>query len=134
MRAVVPGDTEKSESIYRVETDDVDELMPPPKSKRVLTAREKKLLREWVEQGAEFDEHWAFVAPESSVGAGRGDAIDHFVRARLVAEKLSPSGEADRRTLIRRASLDLTGLPPAPGRMPRFTSGSPSLALGTAIR
>ncbi|MFV1994312.1 MAG: DUF1549 domain-containing protein [Verrucomicrobiales bacterium] len=124
--AVVPGDLEQSELYYRVSTDDGDDLMPPKKSKRFLTQREKDLLGKWIESGGEYDTHWAYKAPvRSNTGAslkatwGRSE-IDAFVLRRLEKEGLAPSPEADRGALLRRLSLDLVGLPPSPEELKAF--------------
>src|SRR5437867_3655744 len=118
--AIVPGDLAKSKLIERITSRDEDELMPPPKSKKHLTPQQIDLLKRWVAQGAKWDEHWAFVAPKRPElprvknNTWPKNDIDYFVLARLETEGLKPSPEADRKTLIRRASFDLTGLPPTP--------------------
>jgi len=116
--AVVKGNPDESELIARVTSDDSSEIMPPAVSGKKLTAKEVELLKEWVRQGAPYAKHWSYVKPVRlplpSVhreGWTR-NAIDHFILARLEREQLEPSPEADRSTLIRRLSLDLTGLPP----------------------
>ena len=124
--AFVPGEAEKSEIIYRVETDDEDDLMPPPDSNRILTTEEKELLRRWVDEGAQYQDHWAFVAPEKSEPPCVEDQqwpqnpIDHFVLAKLEGLGVSPSPEANRETLIKRLSIDLIGLPPTPAEVDAF--------------
>lgn len=124
--AIAPGDPDASEAITRIFHDDPNELMPPPKSKRELTSEDKDLLKRWVAQGAPWEEHWAFVAPEKpplpEVAAGDWpkNSIDHFVLARLESEGLTPSPEAAKATLIRRVTLDLTGLPPTPAETDAF--------------
>jgi hypothetical protein len=125
VRAIVPGKPEASELVTRVLTSDPEEIMPPPKAKKTLTAAQKEKLRQWVAEGAEFARHWAFepvgaVTPPS-VGPV-SNAIDAFVLARLQQEKLAPSPEADRRTLCRRLALDLTGLPPTPAEVEAFVA------------
>ena len=121
--AVVPGDADASELIYRISTDDEDDLMPPEDSERHLTAKQKDLLRRWVEQGAKWQEHWAFVPPavdeppaktanDPWITKHKGNAIDAFVLAGLREKRLAPSPIASRESLIRRVTLDLTGLPP----------------------
>jgi mono/diheme cytochrome c family protein len=116
--AVVPGKPDESELVDRIESHDADLQMPPKKSGKQLTAAQVAVLRRWVEQGGKTSTHWAFEAPArpalASVKNGgwpRSD-IDRFILARLEAEGLSPSPEAEKTTLIRRVSLDLTGLPP----------------------
>ncbi len=119
--AVVPGDGAKSELIQRIISPHEDEVMPPVDSNKTLTPAQIAVLRRWVEQGAPWGKHWAYETPQrpaiptlrESSPAPR-HPIDAFVRARLEQEKLAPSPEADRRTLFRRLSLDLLGLPPDP--------------------
>jgi len=117
--AIVPGQPARSELIRRVTTSDPDDHMPPASAGRQLTPSQVELLRRWIEQGAKWAAHWAFIPPkrprvpstahrQSSIG----NPIDAFILARLAQEKLTPSPEADRATLVRRVSLDLTGLPP----------------------
>ncbi|MGH7138961.1 MAG: DUF1549 domain-containing protein, partial [Pirellulales bacterium] len=127
MTPVVPGKPDESELVRRVFATD-DDQMPPADSNKRLTAAEKLLLKEWIASGAAWQEHWSFVAPRRPAlpSVSRADwprnPIDHFILARLDAEGLRPSPEADRRTLIRRLSLDLTGLPPSPDEVERFAS------------
>ena len=122
------GDVEKSEALKRINSADLDERMPPPSSKLVLTDAEKKVLRQWVEQGAPWGNHWAFVAPVKhslpsvKLSTWPRNDIDRFVLARLESESLSPAAEASRETLIRRVTLDLTGLPPTPDEVAAFLS------------
>ena len=117
--AIAPGSPEDSEVWHRIISDDADEVMPPPKShKKALTAREKDLFKRWIEDGAGYEEFWAFVPPkkpESPTVKNRQwsqQPIDLLVLRKLENEGLKPKERADRRTLIRRLSLDLTGLPP----------------------
>ena len=108
----VLGAADESELIYRVETDDPDDIMPPDDSEHELTEEQRRLLREWVAAGGVYDVHWAF-APPLKKGVPEGsNPIEHFVSAQLKTNELEPSVEADRYRLIRRASLDLIGLPP----------------------
>jgi len=123
--AILPGDPENSEALIRLLSEDPDDRMPPPKSHKSVTAEEIALIRQWIEQGATWEEHWAFLPPEKPAppaeepGRARNE-IDHFVLARLAEEGLSPSPPADRRTLLRRVTLDLTGLPPTPAEVSAF--------------
>ncbi len=116
-KAITPGDVEKSEAWWRIISDDPDELMPPPESHLVLTDEQKILLRRWIEEGAKYEGHWAYDAPvrpklpETEGTWGRNE-VDQFILARLEEEGVSPSPEADPRSLIRRLYLDLVGLPP----------------------
>lgn len=113
-RGIVPGDLSKSDAWQRIISEDKDEVMPPPKShKPPLSARQREILKTWIEQGAKYERHWAFEPPKRATGI-QGHPIDHFIQARLAEEQLKPSPEADPATLIRRVSLDLTGLPPSP--------------------
>lgn len=124
--AVAPGDLEFSELWVRINSDDPSDRMPPENFHRQLTQSERDLIRAWIESGAEYAEHWSFVAPEEPE-VPRNDAdnpIDAFLRRRLQAEGLSPAPLADRRTLIRRVTLDLTGLPPTPDEVDAFVADS----------
>src|SRR5262245_31942691 len=115
---VVPGKSAASELIRRISSLDEKERMPPKSKGERLKPEQIAKLRTWIDQGASWEEHWAYVKPERPprpVVKGRPwvrNSIDYFVLARLEQEGLSPSPEADRATLIRRVSLDLTGLPP----------------------
>lgn len=125
-RAVVPGDPNKSELIARIFTDDPDERMPPPKTLRTLSDRDKELLRTWIDQGAEFKLHWSFIKPvrprppEVKDKAWIINDIDRFILARLETAGIKPSPPADRPTLVRRLSLDLRGLPPTLAEVDEF--------------
>ena len=118
--AVVPGDPEASELVYRITTDDELDVMPPPDSGMELTPEQVALITGWVEQGAPWEDHWAFTAPVKSEPPAVDDPewsvnpIDRFILARLQAEGLEPSPEAEPEVLVRRVTLDLTGLPPTP--------------------
>jgi hypothetical protein len=122
-RAIVPGDPHASALLQRVSEPDPDLRMPPASEGDPLTPKQIEALRQWIAAGAEYERHWSFVPPQrptipdaSSIrDNSRGlsqNSIDRFVRARLQQEGLQPSLEADRATLLRRVSLDLTGLPP----------------------
>lgn len=115
-RAIVPGEPSQSELWLRVSAEDEDLRMPPPSSGKRLGQAQSDLLRRWIEQGAQYESHWAYSPPQWSQPPtieGCSVPIDRFVRARLLAEKIEPSPAADRTTLIRRVTLDLTGLPPS---------------------
>lgn len=125
--AVVPGNIEESELIYRILSDDEDEVMPPPGKGEPFTKAEVALLEQWIKEGAEYEVHWSYQkpvrpeVPEVTSGILQvRNPIDAFVLKRLHEEKLRPSPEADRPTLIRRVSLDLTGLPPTPAEVDAF--------------
>jgi len=124
--AFVPGDPAKSMLIDRIHAQDPDDLMPPVKSNRTLTAAQKQILTQWVAEGAVYQPHWAFTPPVRpdlppvKNASWPRNPIDQFVLAKLEAEGLAPSPEADRTTLIRRLTLDLTGLPPTPAEVDAF--------------
>jgi hypothetical protein len=138
-RALVPGQANESELVSRIESDDPDTVMPPPDSGHELSAEEKVLLRRWIAEGAEYKVHWSFTRPEKVElpTVGKKDwpkhAIDHFVLARLEAEQLAPSDAVDRYRLIRRVSLDLTGLPPTPEEADAFVSDFSDGAFETVV-
>lgn len=105
-----PGD---SELVARIVTEDLDDLMPPPDSGHQLSDAEIEVLKSWVDGGAQYEKHWAFEKPvKEAVPEGR-HPVDHFITRKLEEAGLKMSGEADRYSLIRRLSLDLTGLPPS---------------------
>ena len=144
--AIVPGKPDESPLVQRIESKDEKKIMPPPEAHKTLKPDQIALLRQWITEGAEYQEHWAFIAPvrpavpvigktvvssQSAVPGAQSartgsslitappitdyssrNPIDAFVRAKLEKEGLTPAPEADRRTLIRRVTLDLTGLPP----------------------
>ncbi|MEO0333292.1 MAG: DUF1549 domain-containing protein, partial [Bacteroidota bacterium] len=124
--AIVPGKLGKSEVYHRIVSDDPDFVMPPPESHLQLTVEEQAILTKWIEQGAEYKPHWAFIKPEkpelptTDNEEWSNSPIDYFVLARLEREGLTPSQEADKETLIRRLSFDLTGLPPTLEEIDRF--------------
>lgn len=126
--AVVPGDPEKSEVIRRILSTDRDDVMPPPSTKHELTKAQKETLQKWVASGATYTAHWAFVAPgevtppRASRPEWTRNPIDQFILSKLDSGKLAPAPEASRATLIRRLSLDLTGLPPTPEEVDQFVN------------
>ncbi|MCB1121226.1 MAG: DUF1549 domain-containing protein, partial [Verrucomicrobiae bacterium] len=123
---IVPGQPDASEIWRRISSNDPDEVMPPPDNLHQLTDRDKAIIRKWIEQGAEYQAHWAYLPPVKS-GPPRlkhedavRNAVDRFILARLENEGIEPSPAADRPTLIRRLSLDLLGLPPTPEEVKAF--------------
>ena len=108
------------ELIYRIETNDEDDLMPPPDSGHQLTGSQKEVLKRWVAAGAPYDKHWSFQIPRKKIVPGGTNAIDHFVAKGLKEVGLEMSEPADRDTLIRRLTLDLTGLPPTLAEAEQF--------------
>ena len=121
--AIIPGQPDKSPLVARIESKDVKEIMPPPEAHKTLNPAAIALLRRWIAEGAEYQEHWAFIAPVRPALpeiSAAPNPVDRFVLARLAAEKIVPSPEADRPTLLRRVTYDLTGLPPTPAEAEAF--------------
>lgn len=127
---IVPGDPARSEVWKRVSSTDPGELMPPPDAHLALNDKQKETIRLWIEQGAEYQPHWAFLpirqpaVPQPKRADWARNEIDAFVLARLEDEGLTPADEADRRTLIRRVTFDLTGLPPTRAQVEAFVADS----------
>ena len=125
--AIVPGDPESSEIIERVSSEDRYEVMPPPQHGKPLTSSEIEVLRKWIAEGAEYSPHWAYVAPADpqvpQINSPwiRND-VDRFVLSQMEQHQLQPSQAAERLDLIRRLSLDLTGLPPTVEAADRFAA------------
>ncbi|HEV7406070.1 MAG TPA: DUF1549 domain-containing protein, partial [Chthoniobacteraceae bacterium] len=129
VRAIVPGKLAESELHVRIHSTDKDEAMPPSKTGKKLTERQKAVLDRWIEQGAPYAKHWSFEpvrqpTPPVTKSAPTGNPIDSFIRARLEHEGLAPSPEADPYALCRRLSLDLIGLPPTPEEADRFAEAA----------
>jgi hypothetical protein len=133
MTVVKPGKPEESELYLRITSTHDDEVMPPKESNRQLKPAEKEVIKKWIQAGAPWGEHWAFSAPKrpalpavpvgqaATVAAHAGtNPIDAFVRAKLAQAGLKPAAEAERATLLRRVSLDLTGVPPTPAELDAF--------------
>jgi len=125
--AFVPGSAKRSESVHRILSDDPEVLMPPPESNLSLTVKEKATIIKWIEQGAEWNEHWAFTKPEKpktpqilNSDWKANNEIDLFVQQQLKQKNFEPSPEADKEGLLRRVSLDLTGLPPTIDELDSF--------------
>jgi hypothetical protein len=138
-RAVEPGKPDGSQLVERIESGDPKKIMPPPDSGHELTDSEKKLLREWIAAGAEYKVHWSFIRPKKASlpkvqqQNWPSHPIDHFVLAKLNAAGLAPAEEADRYRLIRRLSLDLTGLPPTPEEADAFVADENKDALKKVV-
>jgi hypothetical protein len=126
--ALVPGKPAESEMLNRILSENEDEIMPPPKTRKSLTAAQKETIRKWIAEGAEYEPHWSFIAPtrpkvpEVKNKAWARNPIDNFVLAELEKRGLAPAPEADRRTLARRLALDLIGLPPDPADVEAFVN------------
>jgi hypothetical protein len=126
-RVIVPGDPDASELVSRIEMDDPDLQMPPAHAKKPpLSAREIKLIRDWIAAGAKYERHWAYIPPQRGTLPNVNDAswplneVDRLVLAKIEAASLTPSEEADRLTLVRRLYFDLTGLPPTAEQIDEF--------------
>lgn len=126
--ALVAGDTNRSTLVERILTADPEEVMPPAKHLKPLTAAQVELLVRWVREGAQWQEHWSFVAPHRPELPAVKDRrwpkneLDHFILTRLEKDGFKPNPEADRPALIRRVTLDLTGLPPTPEEVDAFVA------------
>ncbi len=137
--AIVPNDLSASKLVERILSDDPESVMPPPASKKPLSAEQKQLLQKWIQQGAGYSKHWAFTAPASPPipqlqdSNWASNAIDQFVGKRLEHEQLKPSPQADRATLLRRVALDLTGLPPTVEELKQFLDDPSSDAYERAV-
>ncbi|MGY8692966.1 MAG: DUF1549 domain-containing protein, partial [Verrucomicrobiia bacterium] len=132
---ITPGELEESELWFRIVSEYEDEVMPPPKSRKTaLTEGEVALFKKWIEEGAEYQDFWAFIPPEKSPqesiddSAWNGNAIDNRVMAQLESKGVQPKAEADNRTLIRRLTFDLTGLPPTLEEIEAFLEDKSSAA------
>jgi len=137
--AITPGDPSASELVTRINATNSKEVMPPPSIHKTLTAAQKDLLKRWIESGAEYQLHWSLIAPVRAAPpkvkneSWIRNPIDRFVLARLEAQGLSPATKADRRTLARRLSLDLTGLPPSPQDVEAFVADTDPDAYGKLV-
>jgi hypothetical protein len=126
---IVPGKPDESEIVRRIFATDKYQVMPPPDAHKDLTAQQKELIKRWVAEGAIYEGHWAYqpikrpaVPTISNLKSNISNPIDAFIQARLAKAGLQPSPEADRRTLMRRVTLDLTGLPPTPQEIAAFVN------------
>ena len=137
--AIVPGKPKMSELVFRIESEDDDEVMPPPKFHKPLSPAEKKILIRWIAKGAKYEKHWSFEqpkaisSPKSMYSAKVKNPIDSFVFKRLEEKELIPSNPPSRETLTRRVTLDLTGLPPAPSEIDAFSNDKHPDAYGKLV-
>lgn len=137
LQAITPGDPEDSELFLRVMSE--DDPMPPVDSNLTLSASEKQLLKRWINEGAEWEQHWSFVPPkqieppESETPSWNTNPIDRFVHAKLIQHGMSPATRASREKLLRRISFDLTGLPPTLTELDHFLADTRPDALERAV-
>ncbi|TWT46797.1 PSD1 and planctomycete cytochrome C domain-containing protein [Botrimarina hoheduenensis] len=138
--AIVPGDVAESLLLERINETDADLLMPPPRSHKTLSDVEKQTLLRWIEQGAEYQTHWAYqpirrapLPPAVSAEPSPQAPIDRFIQQRLSLEGITPSTEADRAALLRRLNLDLTGLPPTVEEVAAFVADQRPHAYAEAV-
>jgi hypothetical protein len=137
--AFVPGNPAESELLTRVRSTDPEEQMPPPDSHKKLTASQKDLLERWIAEGAEYQPHWAYIVPQRPAvpsgdsQAGPAHPVDAFIQQPLRVKGVNPSPEADPRTLLRRLTLDLIGLPPTPAEVAAFLADSAPGAYERAV-
>ena len=128
--AIIPGKPDESELVKRISTTDSDDVMPPPETHKTLTSEQKEMLKRWIAEGAEYEPHWAYVkptrpaVPDTKNPKWVRNPIDAFILHTLETRSIQPSPEADKRTLLRRLSLDLIGLPPASEEVSAFLKDS----------
>jgi hypothetical protein len=140
VRVLVPGRPMESDLYVRMVTHDADKKMPPAKAKKMVTAKELATVKRWIEEGAKYQKHWSLMPPvkiEPPAVKNQTwlrNAIDRFILARLEKEGIAPSPEADRRTLLRRLSFDLTGLPPTPEEVDAFLADKSSDAYEKVVK
>jgi hypothetical protein len=137
--AIVPGAPDQSELIRRLTTTDEEDRMPPPKARHQITPAQVDLLKQWVQQGAKYQSHWAYVPPGRVAVPPVGDSkwaqneIDAFILAKLNEQGLKPSPPAERVTLLRRLYFDLTGLPPTPAEVDSFVADESTNAVERVV-
>ncbi len=136
---IVPGKLKESEVHWRIHSEDAEDIMPPPETKKKLTPREIEILDRWIEEGAVYEEHWSFVplpekvtVPEVKSNLVKNE-IDAFVFSRLEKEGFAPSPETTREKWLRRVSFDLTGLPPTPAELDAFVADTAPDAYEKAV-
>ena len=118
-QAIIPKDADNSEIIARMISDDEDEIMPPPETGKKLNPQQIELIKQWINDGAEYEGHWSFNVPTKSIDP-KTNPIDHFIESRLKNQEMQMSPVAASHTLIRRISLDLTGILPTPAEVNNF--------------
>ncbi len=137
--AIDPGNAEESEVVLRIHSTDPEEVMPPPDSGKTLTAEQKDILTRWIDEGAVYETHWSFMPPKRAPLPAVSDPawvrnpIDAFVLARLDQEGLAPAPEADAVTLLRRAFVDIVGLPPSIEEIDAYLAGDSETGYAQAV-
>lgn len=137
--ALVPGDADASELLYRITTDDRSEVMPPPSKGEPFTAEEAEIIRKWIEQGGGYATHWSYEKParpelpKSDANKWSQHPVDQFIFRKLQEKGWEPSSRADRYTLARRIAMDLTGLPPSWGEVEAFIADTSPEAVGRYV-
>ncbi len=127
MPAIVPFQPNQSELMRRIDSTDEDDRMPPPQTGKQLSTQQREVLRNWIAGGAKYQRHWSFEPPQATTPPNMDDVahpIDRFIQSRLKKDKLSPASAADDATMLRRVSLDLTGLPPSLQEIDEFLAAS----------
>ncbi|MCU1260640.1 MAG: hypothetical protein JWO80_3525 [Bryobacterales bacterium] len=138
-RTLVPGDSGKSKLYQRISATSKAQRMPPPGATTTLNEKQIELIKQWIDQGAKWELHWSYVAPRRLpppvVTAKKWvrNPVDNFILARLEQENLKPAPEADKATLLRRVTLDLTGLPPTPAELDSFLADKSPNAYDTRV-
>ena len=133
---VVPGRPDQSELVRRIRSEDANEMMPPAELNNPLTDKEKQILEQWIAEGAEYEQHWAFVPPHKvpiPVGEWGETEVDRFILRRLRQVGLTPQSKASREQLIRRVSFDLTGLPPTTEQFEAYREDTTPLAYSRLV-
>ncbi|MFM9062385.1 MAG: DUF1549 domain-containing protein, partial [Pirellula sp.] len=138
-KSIVPGKASESPLAERIDSTDPDSVMPPPETKKPLTEQQRQLLKDWIDAGAKYSQHWSFAPPDKTSLANNGLArpvwqrIDQQVALKLRAHGLNPTDPANPETLLRRVSLDLTGLPPTLEELDAFLKDTSENAFETAV-
>ena len=131
--AIVPGKTSKSNLVQRIYNEDPGQIMPPPETNLKLTEREKALLNKWIDQGAQWKEHWSFISPETKMDLEDPNAIDFLIGKQMEVKGLEKVPIANKNSLIRRVSYLLTGLPPNPKEVQKFIADTTKVAYNKMV-
>lgn len=131
--AIKAGNISDSQLAHRILSDDPDQVMPPSQSELHLTDREKAILLQWIDQGAEYKPHWAFIPPQMPKVASSGNLIDPFIQQSITEKGWKAAPQADKETLLRRVSFDLTGLPPTIEELDAFLANTNDDAYEQAV-